>query len=65
MQIFFTSVVIKPWQTFCDFHHKYPIQKGSMDPSSFEVWNKNIFSFVDNKFFIHSRKMKVSTHTGA
>ena len=43
---FFTSVVIRPWQTFCDFQHKYRIQKESMDPSSFEVWNKNIFSLT-------------------
>ena len=37
---FFTSVVIRPWQTFCDFQHKYRIQKESMDPSSFKYETK-------------------------
>ena len=41
------------------------IQKESMSPSIFEVWNENIFSFNAKMFFLHSKQeMVVSSYTG-
>ena len=46
---------------FFDFEqhkHLYMIQKENMGPLIFEVWNKNIFSFVAKLLFAPSRQMK-------
>ena len=42
----------------------YLIQKESMGPYIFEVWNKNIFHFVFKIYFLQSRQVKVSSYTG-
>ena len=39
---------------FGQHKYMYLIQKESMDPSFFEVWNKNIASFVAKTFFSNS-----------
>ena len=35
-----------------------------MAPYIFEVWIKDIFSFVAKMYFLQSRQMKVSSYTG-
>ena len=51
---------------FFDFEqHKYLylIQKQSKGSSTFEVWNKKVFSFVPEMFFLQSRQVNVSSYT--
>ena len=55
---FFTSV-IRPLWWFSLRDSMYLIQKESMDPSIFEVWNKNIFSFEAKMFFLRSWQMRL------
>ena len=50
---------------FFDFEQHqyiYLIQKESMDPSIFDVRNRNIFNFLAKMFFLQSRQMKVSSY---